>query len=397
MDKLDKLVEQIKNASGNEDLIRDILSKLLPKETNDKGLFKRGDSPFWWYKFTINGKPYSASTQTENKKLAKMIMDKKRTEVIEGKHLDKKSVAKMTFQELSDKFMVWAKERKKCWKKMYLTNLVRINQALGDKLIEDIDRKTVKAYLTSLEKDKLAFSTINKHKSTIGAIFAWAMDDEQGYTEFNPARGIKNLEEDNEVVRYLTEAEYALFMAANKGDQDAVDLLHFFLNTGMRPGEPSKLDMEKDVDYKLNIITLPAKHSKSRKKRVIPMNDIVVDILKRNPDVFKLNVGKKLERSFKKAGIKDFTPHCLRHTFATNYLDSGGKLEVLRDILGHHSVKVTERYAHVKNAPKVHAVNLVQNYYLTPRDISATNLLRSGSEEENNNPNTVISPYISRV
>jgi integrase/recombinase XerD len=53
----------------------------------------------------------------------------------------------------------------------------------------------------------------------------------------------------------------------------------------------------------------------------------------------------------KRAGIKkDITPHILRHTFATHFLESDGRLPVLQKLLGHEHIRTTARYIHISNA-----------------------------------------------
>ena len=51
--------------------------------------------------------------------------------------------------------------------------------------------------------------------------------------------------------------------------------------------------------------------------------------------------------ALKRAGILDFRPHDLRHTFASHYLIRGGSLRALQKILGHKDLKMTRRYAHL--------------------------------------------------
>jgi integrase len=48
-----------------------------------------------------------------------------------------------------------------------------------------------------------------------------------------------------------------------------------------------------------------------------------------------------------RAGISDFRPHDLRHTFASHYIMRGGSLKALKEILGHKDIKMTMRYAHL--------------------------------------------------
>ncbi|MFC1905182.1 tyrosine-type recombinase/integrase [Chloroflexota bacterium] len=61
------------------------------------------------------------------------------------------------------------------------------------------------------------------------------------------------------------------------------------------------------------------------------------------------NVEKTFKRACKRAGIKPFTPHQLRHAFATEMLKAGAKLEIVSRILGHAGVGVTaDVYRHVQ-------------------------------------------------
>ena len=56
------------------------------------------------------------------------------------------------------------------------------------------------------------------------------------------------------------------------------------------------------------------------------------------------------ERAVTKAGLDDFTFHDLRHTFASRFMQRGGTITTLREILGHSSLAMTMRYAHLSPA-----------------------------------------------
>lgn len=64
----------------------------------------------------------------------------------------------------------------------------------------------------------------------------------------------------------------------------------------------------------------------------------------------------------KAAEVEDITPHGLRHTFATHYLLNGGRLEDLKELLGHASIVTTEKYAHIVDAIK-RAKNVIVSFF----------------------------------
>ncbi|MFC1817127.1 site-specific integrase [Thermodesulfobacteriota bacterium] len=61
----------------------------------------------------------------------------------------------------------------------------------------------------------------------------------------------------------------------------------------------------------------------------------------------------------KKAGIVDFRFHDLRHTFASQLIMKGGTLKDVQEILGHKTMTMTLRYAHLSQEHKKKAVNLL--------------------------------------
>ena len=64
-----------------------------------------------------------------------------------------------------------------------------------------------------------------------------------------------------------------------------------------------------------------------------------------------------------RAGLSDLHLHDLRHTFASHWVMGGGDLYLLKEILGHKSIVMTQRYAHLSPEFKKSAVNLLDKIF----------------------------------
>jgi len=115
--------------------------------------------------------------------------------------------------------------------------------------------------------------------------------------------------------------------------------------------------------------------TKTGRKRIIPMNDIVQSLLwpiwqkQKGEFVFCKEDGSAIDahhiyRDFhiaqKRAGFtKTIRFHDLRHTFASHFMMKGGNLYDLQKILGHTTIKMTERYAHLSPAHLENAMQII--------------------------------------
>lgn len=163
-------------------------------------------------------------------------------------------------------------------------------------------------------------------------------------------------------------------------DPRAHALLLFALRTGARAGEILALQWA-DVDLagrKVHIrrsshrgvIDLP----KSNKTREIPMAPDLVECLKELPrhissdlvfhdgDGAALNLWNLttvLRQTAKRAGVRKLRFHDLRHSFASQLVTAGVPLPVIQAFLGHSSIVMTQRYAHLSPGAGADAVNLL--------------------------------------
>lgn len=136
------------------------------------------------------------------------------------------------------------------------------------------------------------------------------------------------------------------------------------LNTGVRRGELLSLKWI-DIDFKQKHLTVEGGNAKSGDTRHIPLNSEVLDVLKRwreqrtdDVRVFPIDTGFKsawgalLER----AKITNFRWHDQRHHFASRLVQAGVPLNTVRELLGHGSMAMTLRYAHLAPDQKREAV-----------------------------------------
>jgi site-specific recombinase XerD len=147
-----------------------------------------------------------------------------------------------------------------------------------------------------------------------------------------------------------------------KKDTDKFRTMTYLLaNTGLRLGEACSI---KEADINFNKLEVKIM-GKGRRQRFVPISPHVADILKawirccgHNEWLFPADNAQgywdkcSFERTFRRLcrhyKLKPFTPHALRHYYATHSLRNGARLEVISRILGHASIAVTaDIYTHI--------------------------------------------------
>lgn len=333
-----------------------------------KGLYRRAGSPYWWIHYTDGNRgTVRESTNTCSKKLAAVILSKKRANVAEGKHLDKKRNPQTTFFELLEQYTE-AKART-LRMKGFEGMVTAWKKSFGNVPCSKLTESKIEKYLNS-RKD-LSATSKNRHLTILRSVFSWGLNLKEPLVSSNPTLGIKKDKRAEEAAkrnRYLNHEEIQrLLSLASDGFRP---ILVTALHTGMRRGEILSLKWA-DVDLKARNITV--RKTKGGKNREIKMNDTLVETLKNLPSRFQKNyvfpspvkpgkpytdVNHTFNRLTRKAEIEDCRFHDLRATFASQMVMSGADLKTVQELLGHSSLTMTQRYAHLS---KAHVAQAVQN------------------------------------
>lgn len=126
------------------------------------------------------------------------------------------------------------------------------------------------------------------------------------------------------------------------------------LLTGCRRGEVCQIRLEHIGPDR---ILVPAGHTKARRTRSVPIVPALRHWLAHLPlPIGPEGIKSGFRRAREAAGLHWVHFHDTRHTAATTLLELGTPLDVVRDVLGHSTIKTTERYAHAIVARQRHAL-----------------------------------------
>ena len=122
----------------------------------------------------------------------------------------------------------------------------------------------------------------------------------------------------------------------------------------MRASEVLSLEREQ-VDLKRKVAILP--DTKNGDRRIVPLPDEVVTMFQRRPIPLGKwfagtlgNLEKEFFKTVRKANLQSVSFHTLRHTFASHAVMAGVDLHTLAKLLGHRTLQMTQRYAHLAPA-----------------------------------------------
>jgi len=248
--------------------------------------------------------------------------------------------------------------------KNYL-NMIKHFVVWVDVPVEEVTHTTVSRYIDYLMKKRLAPKTVNCHLDGIRQFYHY-LKEEEGMAITNPIRKNHMQKMSRPLPRHLRDEQVENFFKTVRGYRDRA-MFMLMLRCGLRVEEVANLAIGA-ID--VNRRTILVEDGKGAKDRIVYMSNDALRALatyvkvrrtSRTRKIFLVEKGpctgqaisirgiqKRMEHYAHKAKIR-VSCHHLRHTMATQMLNADADLSTIQDLLGHSSVKTTQRYCRVSN------------------------------------------------
>lgn len=336
----------------------------IRKRTNDDG------STVYEVRVRRKGAPEHTLTCPTLREARKQ-RDMARSHAWEGKHSQGGSGRRMTVAELCDAFLTARYgERPTSYTRTHKERLTWWCGKIGELRLVQVTPAEL-----SVHRDELAQhvtpATVHRYLAALSAVFTWACQDERQWLQDNPVRRVARPRdtrplEVRERRRFLSDDERNRLLAACQASRSSwlYEVVLLALSTGARRGELLNLRW-KHIDLVHGFVWF--QDTKNGDDRRVPLVGPIVEILRQrqhgavtpHPEslLFPDPGGRRpadirtaWRTAIKKAEIENFKFHDLRHTTASYLRQSGHSLGDIADVLGHKTLTVTRRYAHLDDS-----------------------------------------------
>ena len=330
-------------------------------------------SPFYQLVYEVNGKRTHISTCTKNKKKAEKFMEDFRINLLlpQPKQFDSINLSAFCTEYVD--FMRSSKSQH------YIRDIElsfkQLKKFTGNINLDKIDLKTIDQFINEVYSRSTAGALL--YYRTLKAAFSkavvWEYIPDNPFKKIKPPRQIKNYP------TFINDQEFELILS-NTPYNFCKDMFTVAYQTGMRLSELcnmkwSWIDLE-------NKIIIPQNGNgyttKSKKSRIIPMSSKVYTIIKNRFDLrteasddfvfyhykgmrFKEDyITHQFKKAVRRAMLNDSIHfHTLRHSFASNLVQKGVSLYVVKELLGHSDLSTTQIYSHLRKQNLFQAVSLL--------------------------------------
>lgn len=236
--------------------------------------------------------------------------------------------------------------------------------------LTEIDRKTLRGFLAMLSEKKQNKRTVARRLSSLRSFFKYAHS--HGLIAANPTEELESPKLDKKIPVSLNYAQVEHLFAQPDtstllGFRDRT-MMELFYSSGLRVSELVGLN---HADFDSKSLTLKLR-GKGRKERIVPLTSHAAKWLteyihhpervEEDAEAIFLNkhgtrltarsVDRKFDQYLTESGLAGkVTPHTIRHTIATHWLERGMDLKTIQVLLGHSSLATTTIYTQV--SPKL--------------------------------------------
>jgi len=241
-------------------------------------------------------------------------------------------------------------------KTRYLTSGRALYPHFIDCYLDEINKAKIAEFVRARKREGVKAAGINRDIACLSSMLSRAAEADM--IDSNPMRGMPRLRQKEPPgrVRYLTRKEFDKLCEVSSEAHRR--MIVFAVETGLRFEEQFGLTWDRVDLVRKEIHVVKTKNGTAR---TVPLEPDAIAVLKalkkhiKEPWVFWHDSGQRyvtLREAFgtavKKAKIKDFTWHDLRHTFASWKAQAGIDMYRLQQLLGHKRPEMTQRYAHLR-------------------------------------------------
>jgi integrase len=260
-----------------------------------------------------------------------------------------------------------------------------INPVIGSMPLKDIAPFHLEKIKKRMNDSGLSSRSILYSLAVVRQVLNWSRRNNLFYGD-NPVSKVKKPKLDNRRVRFLSRKESAKLLDALKGEsREAFEHALLSLHCGLRAGEIFNLTWA-DINTQAGRIYIL--DTKTAKNRTTYMTNAVKQMFlqkkvgKKNAFVFTNSDGRKVkevsrayDRIVKKLGFNENVDdrrqkvvfHTLRHTYASWLVQQGEPLFVVKEMLGHSTMAMTERYSHLAPENSKRTVKVLEDFLNPPK------------------------------
>ncbi len=275
-----------------------------------------------------------------------------------------------TLEELSVRYLKFVETNKKSHAidERYLR--LHLIPAFGHLHLDQLKRDEIMEWLNGKVAEGYAQATVNRWQVILSYMLRLAKQWDIPGAERNPLEGVRQKDPQNRIERFLSPAETARLKQAVQDSPNTMlkYIVALLLLTGCRKRELLDGRWE-EVNLDKKVWRIPT--SKTGKPRHVPLSDDAIAVLKLvprfgkcpyivpNPKTLKpfQSIFRSWDSARRAARVGDCRMHDLRHSAASNLVNSGQSLYVVAKVLGHSQTRTTERYAHLDSGVLLNAVN----------------------------------------